>query len=261
MGNIHFIGGEKGGVGKSFTARLLAQYFIDSGIAFRAFDTDRSHETFSRFYGDYSTHIDANEFDSLDELVEYAEDNPHHQILVDLAAQTFAPLARWMEDSDAIEMFLELDYKLYFWHVMDDGADSMFLLEKLMRSFPDTALQLVVVKNLGRGGAFEHFDASPAYQQAMDRGASIIELAELQPTLMRKIDFNSLSFWAASNSRQAMSIVERKRVGAWLKKHYALIDDIMVMSTPQEQPAIDYGSVTQDQAQDVLPEGSFTEPA
>jgi cellulose biosynthesis protein BcsQ len=30
MTNIHLIGGEKGGVGKSVVARLLAQYFIDN---------------------------------------------------------------------------------------------------------------------------------------------------------------------------------------------------------------------------------------
>ena len=29
MATIHFIGGEKGGVGKSLVARLLAQYCID----------------------------------------------------------------------------------------------------------------------------------------------------------------------------------------------------------------------------------------
>src|SRR5687767_1308445 len=29
MANIHLIGGEKGGVGKSLVSRLLAQYFID----------------------------------------------------------------------------------------------------------------------------------------------------------------------------------------------------------------------------------------
>ena len=29
MGKVHFIGGEKGGVGKSMTARVLAQYYID----------------------------------------------------------------------------------------------------------------------------------------------------------------------------------------------------------------------------------------
>ena len=41
MPSINFIGGEKGGVGKSVTARALAQYFIDKGVPFTGFDTDR----------------------------------------------------------------------------------------------------------------------------------------------------------------------------------------------------------------------------
>ena len=43
MSHIHFVGGEKGGVGKSLTARLLAQYFIDRNMPIVGFDTDRSH--------------------------------------------------------------------------------------------------------------------------------------------------------------------------------------------------------------------------
>jgi len=42
MSTIHLIGGEKGGVGKSVVARLLAQYMIDHEIPFIGFDTDRS---------------------------------------------------------------------------------------------------------------------------------------------------------------------------------------------------------------------------
>ena len=40
MSYIHFIGGEKGGVGKSLVARILAQYFIDKNLSFQGFDTD-----------------------------------------------------------------------------------------------------------------------------------------------------------------------------------------------------------------------------
>ena len=32
MANIHLIGGEKGGVGKSLVARILAQYLIDKEL-------------------------------------------------------------------------------------------------------------------------------------------------------------------------------------------------------------------------------------
>lgn len=42
MSHIHFVGGEKGGVGKSVVARLLAQRFIDRSVAFAAIDGDRS---------------------------------------------------------------------------------------------------------------------------------------------------------------------------------------------------------------------------
>ena len=50
MANIHLIGGEKGGVGKSLVSRLLAQYFIDHSIPFMGFDSDRSHGALLRFY-------------------------------------------------------------------------------------------------------------------------------------------------------------------------------------------------------------------
>ena len=49
MATLNLIGGEKGGVGKSVAARVLAQYFIDRGQPFTGFDTDRSHTSFTRF--------------------------------------------------------------------------------------------------------------------------------------------------------------------------------------------------------------------
>ena len=50
MSAIHFVGGEKGGVGKSVVARLLAQLFIDRGLAFAALDGDRSNAALLRYY-------------------------------------------------------------------------------------------------------------------------------------------------------------------------------------------------------------------
>ena len=54
MSTIHFIGGEKGGVGKSVVARLCAQYCIDRAIPFCAVDADGSHGALLRFYADYA---------------------------------------------------------------------------------------------------------------------------------------------------------------------------------------------------------------
>ena len=54
---VHFIGGEKGGVGKSMVARLIAQYLIDRQLPFVGFDTDRSHGALLRFYADYASPV------------------------------------------------------------------------------------------------------------------------------------------------------------------------------------------------------------
>ena len=99
MASINFIGGEKGGVGKSVTARLLAQYLIDKNLAFTGFDTDRSHFSFNRFYADYASPVVVDSYEGLDLIVTAFEDNPEQNVIVDLAAQTSAPLAKWINDA------------------------------------------------------------------------------------------------------------------------------------------------------------------
>src|SRR5271154_574223 len=103
MTNIHLIGGEKGGVGKSLVARLLAQYMIDNNIPFLGFDSDRSHGALLRFYADYSSAVLIDSYESLDTIVEAASENAERRILVDLAAQTQGQLTQWMDESQLLE--------------------------------------------------------------------------------------------------------------------------------------------------------------
>ena len=94
MTNIHLIGGEKGGVGKSLVARVLAQYFIDRDMPFLGFDTDRSHGALMRFYAGYASPVLVDRYEALDAIVEAAVDQPGRRVLVDLAAQTHDPLVQ-----------------------------------------------------------------------------------------------------------------------------------------------------------------------
>ncbi|WP_198043310.1 P-loop NTPase family protein [Ketobacter nezhaii] len=130
MGKLHLIGGEKGGVGKSLTARLLGQYLIDKELPFMGFDSDQSHGTFSRFYPEYTAAVDVSTYESLDAIIDAMESNPEMNIVVDLAAQTFDRLNKWLVESDGFTLFEELGYTTYYWHVMDDGADSSYLLDQ-----------------------------------------------------------------------------------------------------------------------------------
>jgi hypothetical protein len=230
MGQIHFIGGEKGGVGKSFTARLLAQYFIDRGQCFLGFDLDASHGTFSRFYGEFTRTIKVDDFTSLDNLLSTAEAQPDGVLIVDLAAQTSARLGEWIAQSDALNLFKSLGYEVFWWHVLDDGADALRLLDKLIDTYSKQPVHFVVVKNLGRGEDFIGFDESATYQKIVQRNGFVITLERLHGPLAQKIDFNNQSFWSASQVPNALSLVERQRVKVWLAAQQAQLDRLNLLT-------------------------------
>ncbi|MGB5457010.1 MAG: mobilization protein, partial [Gammaproteobacteria bacterium] len=107
MIRIHFIGGEKGGVGKSVMARLLAQYYIDREIPFTIYDADLSHGAMLRYYSDYTEAVDISKFESADRIAEQAAETGITTI-VDMAAQASKPMSRWVEESGLLELADEL---------------------------------------------------------------------------------------------------------------------------------------------------------
>jgi hypothetical protein len=229
MGTVHFIGGEKGGVGKSLMARLMAQYFIDHGQPFLAFDCDKTHGALLRFYSSYSSPVIVEDYQSLDVLIELAAADPERRILVDLAAQSQQPLARWMADSRLLELAPELSLDLVYWHVMDNGFDSVELLRKLLDEFGQK-IKLVLVLNQVRGERFELLEASGQRTRAEQWGARTMSLQRLANATMHKIDANSRSFWSALNNGSGtdgtLGLLEQQRLWVWVKRAYEEIDRI-----------------------------------
>jgi hypothetical protein len=223
MTRLHFIGGEKGGVGKSVVARLLAQYCIDRTIPFLGFDTDKSHGSLRRFYSDFTEPVVIDSYEGLDRIVEAAAEQPGRRIIVDLAAQTHRFLTQWIEDSGLLEISSEIGLSLTYWHVVDSGRDSADLLAKLLDQFGGR-LPLVVVLNEVRGGDFTILESSGALARAKELGATAIGIRRLQDTTMQKIDAHNTSFWAASNrggkDGSPLGLLERQRVKNWLFKAY-----------------------------------------
>ena len=233
MSSLNFIGGEKGGVGKSVAARVLAQYFIDKGQPFTGFDTDRSHTSFTRFYSDYASPMIVDSYEGLDLIASVFEEPPvegrKKNVIVDLAAQTAAPLARWVKDSDLLAVLAEMGVTVNFWHLADAGKDSVDLLNRLVNTY-GVGPNYIVVKNLGRGSDFSQLDESQALRKALALGGELMSLAQLHEASMRKIDRQNVSFWAAINTRtggpDALGLLERQRVKTWLKNVYAALDKL-----------------------------------
>ena len=104
MARVHLVGGEKGGVGKSPVARLLAQYFIDRSMPSLGSTPIKSHGALVRFCAGYASPVVVDRFESLGTLVEAAAEDPERRVLVDLAAPTYHPRVRWMDESALLDL-------------------------------------------------------------------------------------------------------------------------------------------------------------
>jgi hypothetical protein len=224
---IHFVGGEKGGVGKSMVARLLAQYYIDQERPFVGFDTDRSHGSLLRFYAGYASPVLVDSYEALDAIIEAAVEKPGRSVVVDLAAQTHDPLVKWMDESGVLDLADMSGLAIHYWHVMDSGRDSVDLLKKLLDRFGQR-LHYVLVQNQLRGDDFSQLERSGEKERALALGAKAIDLKRLHEGTVQKIDAHNSSFWAARNvggkEGPGLGLMERQRLRLWMQHAYGQLE-------------------------------------
>jgi hypothetical protein len=227
VSQIHFIGGEKGGVGKSVTARLLAQYWIDRSVPFAGVDCDLSHGALVRHYSDFSQFVDLAANDSADQILDRAL-GAERRVLVDLPAQSAKALDAWLSGANVLALARELGAPITFWHVSDGGFASVAQLEKSLDRYGDRVTH-VLVRNRARSKDFSQLDASPAMAKLQALGGRVVDLPELDPSAMYKLDGRGSSFWAGAHGNEgehALKPLERERVKLWLHRAYAELDKL-----------------------------------
>lgn len=225
MSKIHFVGGDKGGVGKSVVARLLVEWCLDRGVAFAAFDADTSHGALLRHYPGFTRAVDLARFDSADAIMTSACETDR-RVVVDLPAQGDGLLAAWIAEGQILDLAAESGVGITFWQVMDDGKDAVAALGRSLARHPPPA-RLVIVENMGRGVRFALFDRSPARAVAAVAGVPTIQCPELHAAVMRKIDRTDASFGAVIHdvtfAAESFTRADRQRVKVWLQGGFGQI--------------------------------------
>jgi len=226
VSHIHFVGGEKGGVGKSVVARLLAQWFIDRSIPFAAVDGDLSHGALVRMYADYSQPVDLSDPASADQIVDRAL-GADRKVLIDLPAQSVRTLWNWLSEANVFAFAKEAGIRMSFWHVTDGGFASVGEIDRSLDLFGDR-FEHKVVRNLGRSKNFTQFDESNAKRHLDQLGGKTIDLPELDAQAMYKVDRLGSSFWGAihSSGEEGLKPLERQRVRLWLERGYAQLETL-----------------------------------
>ena len=225
---IEWIGGEKGGCGKSFFCRSLAQYFDDHRIRYTLFDTDRANPDLGRIYRDRGCR-----FAILSEA-EKDEDSPNTifngasagRVLVNLPAQSFMPLKKWLEGRDVFELAKDEGISFRFWFVSDGGFDSLKLLRQNLEYYGDRVSH-VLVRNFGRGGDdWSHLDQDDELQKLLKKyGTHIVDLPRYPSNRHRNIvDQESMTFGQAREHRGKYGAFFRQSARKFLRDAYVALE-------------------------------------
>ncbi len=188
MKEVHVVAQGKGGVGKSFSSSLIAQYLKGKEQVY-CFDTDPVNPTFSR-YKDLSPQVikllnESNNIDSrnFDSLIEQLIELPGVGV-VDNGAATFVPLMSYMAENHVPELLAESGVRLIM-HVPLNGGqaleDCLAGLSQTLRSIP---ADVVVWLNDHQGKVLKDdksFTDFKVYKDNKDKIIGIIHIPNRNP--------------------------------------------------------------------------------
>jgi len=217
--SFHIVGGEKGGVGKSLLARLLAAYYSrEGGQNPLGFDADTSNPSFSRFYPQLCHTIDPRHQEQLDHCLEAALTQDQH-VIVDLPSQSTKAVEQWWHDINFFDLVQRYNINLYYWFVCDDSFDSMQLLTQFTGRYAQQ-LRIIVLKNNGRGAEFSAFDHLQGVKADLPCGF----IDAFDRSALYTIDQHSLSFETALASNSPLASEDKQLLQAQLDSMFLQLD-------------------------------------
>jgi hypothetical protein len=167
MTMIHLIGGEKGGVGKTFVSRCLIAYFTLQGWDFDLIEADTSTADVASIHP--ASHITLSDhphrYAEPDIIFSKAIEKP---VIVNLPSNTQGVLNRWIKQVNLITLAQQHDIALLYWFVTDGCYASIQLLQESLADL-DHQIPHLLIRNRGRlnGIDFSYLDQDKLYQKAM----------------------------------------------------------------------------------------------
>jgi hypothetical protein len=253
MSLIHFVHGEKGGVGKSFFARLLVEYCIEKKLEFTLVETDRSNPD----VGDYYQEICERVFFSEDEKRSYDVDlifdlSEVKPVIVNLPAQVEVALTDWIgrngladelsfTDNDAQNDLKDDDRVLiYKWFLCTGEPDSIKLFKESVTSV-EGKIPHILVKNMLYELNWERFNQEQEDRHdkevqelqifVKEHNVKVLELPKLHKKDADLIVFDKLRFSQAVISPSVSRLAQR-RLAHYLELVYEAITATGLM-TPE----------------------------
>ena len=219
--------GEKGGVGKTTSARVIADFLNSREIGFRAFDAEGDTGQLLRFHPKETAAVDVGSAASVAPVLDYLmEGNKTAVAIVDLGARSGEDLKNWLYRGGALEEASESHLGITVVYVLGGAVDSVGHLKECFAAL-GRDVNYVLIKNLGVSPTFEVYEKSNIRQELLTAGAREVTLPALDPAVYQSVDRASVSFNAfADNEGGTFGFTERRYARTWLRECFAALDEV-----------------------------------
>lgn len=204
---ILIVGGDKGGVGKSFTARTLAGWLLQGGADVLCVDGDSRNAHLDRFYADRLTvhRVNLRDRSGWSGMVDaWAAARSGQVLLVDTPAGAGEQLPdQWRGVSEAAR---RLGRPVFLIWVASASEDSVRLFRSCMAVNPPARTLFLMNRTFGRTEEdFRIWRNSNLRQQALAAGIGEMTLPELSAAALRRIDEAHAPFFPKSDIAFSLS--------------------------------------------------------
>ncbi|WP_241136321.1 P-loop NTPase [Achromobacter insuavis] len=222
MKKIFFVGGGKGGVGKSTVSIGLIDYLLSQGEKVLLVETDTSNPDVWKMHKDEipCILIDLDDANGWIELVNACDEHSDSTVLVNTAARNNRGVAVYGETLNAT--LDELKRELITYWVINRQRDSLELLKEFMEALPAAKLHVVRNSYFGEERKFELYEGSNVKKLVEERGSSLT-FPDLADRVSDDLFSKRLSVTAALDQ---LPIGNRAELLRWRKEAHRMFETV-----------------------------------
>lgn len=242
---IYLVGGRKGGVGKTFLSRHLAEYLTQKQKPFTLIEADVTIADVGTIYGGFEEgkvtsainlrlSDDPKRYNAPDVIFQQALKKQY--VLVNLPAETNDALARWMQNINLIGLCEDGNIQIFHWFVTDGCYASIRLLLESLKLL-DSRLPHIIIRNEGRlnGVDFSYLDEEPLYQEILTANncVCIRDFPVLGSAEQFYLDKHQLTYEAGvMNAKENLGLIQAQRIKTFAEQSFAVLDEISLVDIP-----------------------------
>lgn len=231
--HIYYVGGGKGGVGKSLFSFVLTEYLLNQNRNLLLVDTDTDNPDVFKAHdslGLPSLLCLMNSLDDADgwaDLLNTVQRYPEHTVVINAAARTKTSTANYGEIMQGA--LREMQRTLAVFWVINRHRDSIELLHSFQQAFPDTVIHACRNLYFGEPERFDLYNASKM-REAVEQAGQTLDFPVVANRVTDWLYSKRMSIRAACPE---MPLGTRMELLRWRTRCGKMLDRVLVEPKPE----------------------------